>query len=325
MILTLIFSVLVTFGLDWLCMILSGGTIRGLINGYELPGIIVILAGLIFLSGCGKDFCRIFSGRSSLQEFDLAELRRTEKSLDFANKIVFYICLFFILIGGIFFYLNIDFRTSLGPNLATILGSLLYMSFLISIFITLKAKLRTKIIYVMAEEVPEAGTNKTTRPAKAIIKTIIQIVIALAVIIAMTIAILISHVSNEQEAVTINPLMFIDLPSFLYIFLVAFILLALSGNLKNFFRAFGAAFKKAKISVSQKNLYENAISSFRQIMIMTGIRGSLIGFTGILFNLNDRSYLGINMFVAMIPALYAIIICAALMVVEARVEGLVEK
>ena len=177
----------------------------------------------------------------------------------------------------------------------------------------------------MAEEVPEAGTNKTTRPAKAIIKTIIQIVIALAVIIAMTIAILISHVSNEQEAVTINPLMFIDLPSFLYIFLAAFILLALSGNLKNFFKAFGAVFKKAKISVSQKNLYENAIASLRQIMIMTGIRGSIIGFTGILFNLNDRSYLGINMFVAMIPALYAIIICAALMVVEARVEGLIEE
>jgi hypothetical protein len=98
MILTLIFSGLVTFGLDWLCMILSGGTIRGLINGYELPGIIVILAGLIFLSGCGKDFCRIFRGTSSLQKLDLAELRKTEKSLDFANKIVFYICLFFILI-----------------------------------------------------------------------------------------------------------------------------------------------------------------------------------------------------------------------------------
>lgn len=325
MILTLIFSVLVTFGLDWLCMILSGGTISGLINGYELPGIIVILAGLIFLSGCGKDFCRIFRGSSSLQKLDLAELRKTEKSLDFANKIVFYICLFFILIGGIFFYLNIDFRTSLGPNLATILGSLLYMSFLISIFITLKAKLRTKIIYVMAEEVPEAGTNKTTRPAKAIIKTIIQIVIALAVIIAMTIAVLFFHVSNEQEAVTINPLMFIDFPSFLYIFLVAFILLALSGNLKNFFKAFGAVFKKAKISVSQKNLYENAISSFRQIMIMTGIRGSVIGFTGILYNLSDRSALGINMFVAMIPAFYAIIICTVLMVVEARVSSLVEE
>jgi hypothetical protein len=53
-------------------MILSGGTIRGHINGYELPGIIVILAGLIFLSGCGKDFCRIFRGSSSLQKLDLA-------------------------------------------------------------------------------------------------------------------------------------------------------------------------------------------------------------------------------------------------------------
>ena len=105
MILSLILSVIFAFGLDCACMILSGGTIGGLINGYELPGIIVILAGLIFLAGSGKDFCRIFAKPSKLQTLELTQLRRTEKSLDFANKAVFYICLFFILIGGIFFYL----------------------------------------------------------------------------------------------------------------------------------------------------------------------------------------------------------------------------
>ncbi len=324
MILSLILSVIFAFGLDCACMILSGGTIGGLVNGYELPGIIVILAGLIFLAGSGKDFCRIFAKPSKLQTLELPQLRRTEKSLDFANKAVFYICLFFILIGGIFFYLNIDYRTSLGPNLATILGSLLYLTFLISIFTALKAKLRTKIISVM-EEAPVDETNKTIRPAKAIFKTVIQIVIALVVIIAMTIAVTIFHISNQQQDVPIRLLIFIDLPSFLYIFLVTFILLAISGNFKNFFQAFGAVFKKSKISVSQKNLYENAFSSFRQIMIMTGIRGSVIGFTGILYNLADRSALGINMFVAMIPAFYAIIICTVLMVVEARIGELVEE
>ena len=78
-------------------------------------------------------------------------------------------------------------------------------------------------------------------------------------------------------------------------------------------------------STFPKNLYENAFSSFRQILIMTGIRGSVIGFTGILYNLADRSALGINMFVAMIPAFYAIIICTVLMVVEARIGELVEE
>lgn len=325
MILSLILSVIFTFGLDCACMILSGGTIGGLVNGYELPGIIVILAGLIFLAGSGKDFCRIFAKPSKLQTLELTQLRRTEKSLDFANKAVFYICLCFILIGGIFFYLNIDYRTSLGPNLATILGSLLYLTFLISIFTALKAKLRTKIISVMAEEAPETDTDKTARPAKAILKTIIQIVIALALIVAMAAAVILFHISNQQQDIAIGPLLFLDFPSFLYIFLTSFILLAISGNFNNFFRAFGATFKKSKLTVSQKNLYENAISSFRQIMIMTGIRGSVIGFTGILYNLQDRSVLGLNMFVAMIPALYAIIICAVLMVVEARLSSLVEE
>lgn len=325
MILSLILSVIFVFGLDCACMNLSGGTIGGLVNGYELPGIIVILAGLIFLAGSGKDFCRIFAKPSKLQTLELTQLRRTEKSLDFANKAVFYICLFFILIGGIFFYLNIDYRTSLGPNLATILGSLLYLTFLISVFTSLKAKFRTKIISVMAEEAPETDTDKTARPAKAILKTIIQIVIALALIVAMAAAVILFHISNQQQDIAIGPLLFLDFPSFLYIFLTSFILLAISGNFKNFFRAFGATFKKSKLTVSQKNLYENAIGSFRQIMIMTGIRGSVIGFTGILYNLQDRSVLGLNMFVAMIPALYAIIICAVLMVVEARLSSLVEE
>ena len=141
----------------------------------------------------------------------------------------------------------------------------------------------------------------------------------------MAAAVILFHISNQQQDIAIGPLLFLDLPSFLYILLTAFILLGISGNLKNFFRAFGATFKKSKLTVSQKNLYENAINSYRQIMIMTGIRGSVIGFTGILYNLEDRSALGLNMFVAMIPALYAIIICAVLMVVEARVEELIEE
>ena len=84
-------------------------------------------------------------------------------------------------------------------------------------------------------------------------------------------------------------------------------------------------FKKTKINVSQKNLYENAVNYFRQVLIMTGIRGTIIGIIGILMNLEDRSALGINMFVAMIPAFYAIIICTVMMVVEARIGELVEE
>ena len=61
MIIQFLLSVLVTFGVDVFCMYCSGGYIEGFINGFEFPGLVLILAGLLFISGYGKDFCRIFS------------------------------------------------------------------------------------------------------------------------------------------------------------------------------------------------------------------------------------------------------------------------
>ena len=60
MIIQFLLSFLVITGFNVICMLLSGGPSWGLVNGFELPGIIIILALVLFLSGYGKAFCIIF-------------------------------------------------------------------------------------------------------------------------------------------------------------------------------------------------------------------------------------------------------------------------
>ena len=98
-----------------------------------------------------------------------------------------------------------------------------------------------------------------------------------------------------------------------------------SSNLTVFGKALAAVFKNKKITVTEKNLYENAVSTLRQILLFIGIQGTLIGFIGILFNLEDRAALGLSMMVACIVTYYAIIICALLLVVESRIHKLCEE
>ena len=56
MIIQFLLSFVVVTAVDFFCMLLSGGTIECLVNGFELPGIIIILTLVLFLSGYGKSF-----------------------------------------------------------------------------------------------------------------------------------------------------------------------------------------------------------------------------------------------------------------------------
>ena len=323
MIIQFLLSFVVITGVDIFCMFLSGGAINGLVNGFELPGIIIILALVLFLSGYGKPFCVIFCSRSKLKKLSLDQLRRSEKSLDFAIRALLYICLFFMLVAASMFYMNFDYRMALGPNLATVIGSVYYMLFLDTILVTLKGCLKKQIISFMAEEGEVIQAQKT--PGKKIALSVVKTVCVFVLIIAVAWGILFYHVTNLQEYWKPSLLAFVDLPSALYLIIGGVPLMLVSANFTVFGKALAAVFKNKKITVTEKNLYENAVSTLRQILLFIGIQGTLIGFIGILFNLENREVLGINMMVACIVTYYAIIVCALLLVVESRIHKLCEE
>ena len=56
------------------------------------------------------------------------------------------------------------------------------------------------------------------------------------------------------------------------------------------------------------------------LLILEGIMTTLGGFIGMLFNLEDRSMLGINFSVACVPMIYALLLNLILLPVESKVS-----
>ena len=301
-----------------MCSLTSGGFVWEFLEPVLLPGIIVILALMIFLSGYGKSFLKIFSSSKKIKETDLSGLKKTEAALNYSFKALALICFFFMIIGGVYFYLNFFDTQTLGPNLATIFCSLYYLAFFGMIIITLKGKIRKQIIGFMSEEAePE---KKSERSKKQMIFRVVKIIITIALIFGLYYLIVCTSTANNKD---INPLSFdylIDLPGLMYIFIPPFLLLAISGNFKHFFRALKFVAKNSRLSVSQKAISLNSIQTLQMILLLDGIMCTLGGYMAIMVNLEDKAALGLNFMVASLPMIYALLIDLILLPIESKIS-----
>ena len=301
------------------CSLTSGGRVVELIEPVLLPGILVILGMMIFLYGYGKSFVGLFSSSKKIKEMELSELKKMEKSLDFSFKALVFISCFFMLVSAIYLYLNIEERQTLGPNLATVICSFYYLAFFGMILITLKSKCKRNIINYMAEE-SDVEKKSESLTKKQIFLRIIKILISVTMIIVLYLVIIkVSTINHTNQ----DPLSFSylrDLPGLIYIFLPTFLLLAISGNFKIFFKTIRYIFKNQKLSVSQKTSSENAVRTLRKLLLLEGILATLGGFTGMLCNLEDRSMLGINFTLACVPMIYALLVNLILLPMESKIS-----
>ena len=319
MIIEFILSLLLLCCTSTICSYTSGGLIRQLVEPILLSGILLIFALMIFLSGYAKAFVRIFLPADKIKNTELSELKKTESSLGFAFKTLALVSCFFTLISGIYFYLNFDDRQTLGPNLATLICSIYYLSFFGLILFTLKGKIKRNIINFMAEET-EVENTATALTKKQIAFRIAKILISVTMIISLYLLVIYFSTANNSKQEPLSFYYLRDIPGIIYILIPTFLLLAISGNFKNFFSALSFVSKNQKLSVSQKALSLNAITTLRAIMILEGIMTSITGFMGILCNLEDRSALGNCFAVASVPLIYALLINLILLPVESKIS-----
>ena len=71
MIIEFLLSLLVLCITSVMCSLTSGGRVVELIEPVLLPGILVILGMMIFLSGYGKSFVGLFSSSKKIEEMEL--------------------------------------------------------------------------------------------------------------------------------------------------------------------------------------------------------------------------------------------------------------
>lgn len=301
-----------------LCSFTSGGFARELIQPALLAGVPLILAVMIFISGNGKAFIKLFAGKKKLKAASLSELKEMERAACFAGKALVFICLFFTLISGIYLYLNIDDLQTLGPNLSTVICSIHYLAFFSMLLLTLKGKLKCRIISFMAEE--EIPSEKIKTPAKKIVLRIVKIVLCIAAVTGLYFLIISTDTINNSSEEPLSFFYLRDLPSLVYVFIPTLLLLLISGNFKNFFKALKYSFTNEKLSVSKKAISVNAVETARMLFFFEGLMCTFGGFMGMLCNLQDRKALGICFTVSCIPLIYALFINLILLPVEAKLS-----
>lgn len=303
-----------------LCIITSGGEVWELIEPALLIGIPAILAVMIFISGNGRAFLKVFAGSKKIKSAGLKELKQTESAVSFAFKTLIYICLFFMLISGIYFYLNFEETQTLGINLSTLIVSIYYLCFFGMILITIRGKVKTNIINFMAEE--EIVQTEKKLNSREILFRCIKIVICFAAIIGMYLLIIYSNTVNHSEYEPLSFYYMRDIPGLIYIFVPTLLLITVSGNFKIFFNAIKFCFTGEKLSVTQKSVAVNSIETIRIIFFLDGVMCALAGCLGMLYNLADRSKLGINFVIACVPFIYGLLVNLVLLPIESKVSKL---
>ena len=228
MIVQLVLSVIVVLGVDFLCAYCSGAVAIELINGFELPCILAILALLLLLAGHGRSFGAVFFGGAQLKAKPLSQLRRTEQALDFALAAALGVCLFFTTVAAVYFYLNIDYRQSLGPNLGTVMLSLYYLLLIATVLLCLKGCLRRTIVSIMAES-PAPKTERHLS-AREIIRATVKTLVALAAIAAIASLVIAENTVSMQDIASLSRQYAFDGLSLAFILLHGGLLLGVSGS-----------------------------------------------------------------------------------------------
>lgn len=303
------------------CSFTSGGFVGELVSPTLLAGILLVLAVMVFLSGHGKAFLLIFCPGKKLKSADLGQLKKLDGALSFALEVLFFVSLFFTLLGGIYFYLNIDERQTLGVNVSTVILSAYYFCFFAMILIAIKGKNRLRIITFMAEDDSD-DTETPPRTKRHIVLRAMTIFASVAVIVALYVLVIYMNTANRSGEAPISLLYLTDIPSLIFAFVPPLLLLAVSGNFRNFFCALRAAFRGSRLSVSRKSVFVNAVQGMRHIALLCGIMCTLGGYMGMMVHLEDRESLGVVFMVASVPLIYGIFVNLVLLPVESKITRL---
>ncbi len=305
-----------------LATLTGGGTLFGILDYISFIGVLLLFSVAIFISGYGKTFCRIFSTKKKFQSLDLLELQKTDLALDFASKILFYTAILIPILVLIYtlanYYNTPETLMHIGPNCAVLILSLLYLSLFEMIIITLKAKVRKTVILYMAEENEAVSDNEKTS-SRNIIKMLFGILLFLLVCFLFG---WISGIYAWGEHSLFDSIF--DIPFILIMAIYVLPLIALSENFTKLFGSIKLVFTGRKITVSQKNLYLNAVKTTMALNWYAAFSGAICGWIGMLNNLEDASALPANLAVSIIPFFYAGCLNLFLLLVEIRVTKAAE-
>lgn len=297
----------------------SGGeSILGIFDLPDFFGVISTFSICIFISGYGKSFCKIFLTKAKYNSLNLEELQKIETSLNMASKILLYSALLFPIMSFITLLFETSYKdcdySSIGPNSALCFLSGVYLCLFEMIIYTLKAKNKKSIIMYMAEteETAEQIKNPT-------IKSVIKIILAIILMAAVSWVYAFSYFGFGLLRFSVIDSIF-DILSLVCILVYTLPLIAISGCLGDLLGAIKTVFSTKGINVAKKNLYLNAVKTTSILNWYGAITSTVIGWIGMMNNLEDASLLFPNIAISLVTLFYAVILNMLLLIVEVRIN-----
>jgi hypothetical protein len=302
---------LILFGINSV----SGGTCFMLVD-FALAGILLLCtAAMLVFSGSIKDFAFIFLPRKRTEDTSLEKLKNVKSAVDLAVHTQLYSGVFISFAALIFFLYNYDTRTYAGPNLAAVLLSLEYALLFMLVMYPVSSGIERRIFSVMAEGRDEKVLLTQDNSGFQRLKGIgTYIVLILFFIAAFLFVLHISMKNNKQIPVPF------DIPSLLGLALWVLSALLCSGSLRDFGRAFSVAARGHKIRAGEQNRLTGAVSLVMRVLMAAAGSMVITGIIGVMRNLVDRNALVSNMYVALLPVLYALVFCLMLLPVKVAVS-----
>lgn len=319
MIIEFILSIVFILASVFLSSLTSGGRLSEI---WDILTLIEILA--IFLVSINfKKLKIIFYSKKKFQNVSLSELQAADGVLENAIETLKILCLFFPLIGLIHFFANYNDwpnKTSAGPDLAVIILPFIYYFIFDTFILTLKQKIHNTAILYMAEEPINEKINIMFPNKKQ--QEHFQRNVASFTLLAVGVFIILK--TTELTPMGNAPFsFFLDLPSLIIVLLV-FPLLAMAGSFKSFFKSIKFCIYNKKMSITEKLLYKGNMDFLRKIFMNMGICSTLIGWVGMMNNLEDESTLAPNLAVSLISIFYAVLLNLLLYPFERKIDELSE-
>ena len=313
MILKFMLTVFVVIAISILQAVFNGAYILGMYEPAVTVGVPLMSFVCVFLFGRLKDYSPLFYRKKRLGQTDLSTLRNLDDALNVLFKIIVYTCFFFMILGIMYFYKNYGTFQAMGQNLAIVILSVKELPIYGLIIFTLKGNIRHTLILMMAEE--NAVQRRERLSVKIILKEGIKTAVFIVFLIGCGWGTSILCFIDESNLKAAD---FIDFFSILLLCGGSIILLLISGVYKGIHPINHA--QNEEIGYTKKKLYENAFQTARNLVLMLGLLSSLIACLTALNNLEDKKYLGIAMYTALLPAFYAVVINFGLLALEAGME-----
>lgn len=144
----------IVLGMVLMCCLGEAGA-ASIIGFFDLPSLLLILVltlPILFRNGLGKDFLRAFKLLKKSYHCRLGELRRTLDAVELMQKQIIWAAVIIMVVSFIQVMANVSDLYLIGPNLAVVGLSILYVAMMELLLLPLRFEVKRRIIDYMEEE-----------------------------------------------------------------------------------------------------------------------------------------------------------------------------